>query len=210
MLLSLLQLVASAVAFNGQTCDQTSLLQHNLHERMNVSTTADTRVAMEPVLRCLRLTTPNIQTLKNPNDADEHFETLRKVLSPWFDWDISGKLGHHPYHCAEGYCGPWLENHWIQSFFESTWENRTKDSKIFLADIFGPFIPIFMPYADLFMADKLEWEDDSHLAEKSAARCCLYHGGPTRRRTGVQPWPSDEQGGDDAYHGAHSQCVGFE
>lgn len=96
---------------------------------MNVSTTADT---------------PNIQTLKYPKDADEHFETLRKVLSPWFDWDISGKLGHHPYHCAEGYCGPWLENYWIQ-IFESTWENRTKDSKKTLADIFGPFIPIFMP-----------------------------------------------------------------
>jgi len=35
---------------------------------------------MEPVLPCIRLTTPNIQTLKYPTDAEAHFEELR----PWF------------------------------------------------------------------------------------------------------------------------------
>ena len=158
----------SAVAINGELIceDPMSLLQFgDVHEKMNVTIKGDAPVAghidMEPVLRCLRLTTPNIQTLKYPSDAEEHFEQLRKVLGPWFDpaakENIAKTAGKRQYHCSEGYCGPWLENHWIEHFM-STWQNRGKDSTKRLAEVFGPFIPIFMPYNDLWMVDKLEYD----------------------------------------------------
>eukprot|EP00913_Durusdinium_trenchii_P016394 g15410.t1 len=113
---------------------------------------------MEPVLRCLRQTTPNLKTLIYPTDAETHFEELRQVLSPWFDYAAKKFMADmkNPYHCGEGYCGPWIENRWIKRFLGG-WENRS--SQVRLADIFGPFIPIFMTYVDLWVANVFEYEN---------------------------------------------------
>ena len=157
----------SAVAINGELgCeDPTSLLQRgDVHENVTMIGYAPVakHIDMEPVLRCLRLTTPSIQTLKYPPDAEEHFEELRKVLSPWLD--VAAKKfspsRKHQYHCWDHYCGPWMENYWIEHFL-STWEKRgpAMDSKKRLADVFGPFIPIFMPYNELLWADELEYDN---------------------------------------------------
>lgn len=113
---------------------------------------------MEPVLQCLRLTSPQITTLKYPSDAEAHFEELRKVLSEWFDYAAKKFMADmkNPYHCGEGYCGPWIENRWIKRFLGG-WENRSAGTR--LSDIFGPFIPIFMTYVDLWVANVFEYEN---------------------------------------------------
>ena len=74
---------------------------------------------IEPVLQCLRLTTPDIKPLTYPSDAEVHFEELQKVLIPWFDYAAKKFMADmkNPYHCGEGCCGPWIENRWIFPVF---------------------------------------------------------------------------------------------
>eukprot|EP00933_Yihiella_yeosuensis_P004990 TRINITY_DN10939_c2_g1_i1.p1 TRINITY_DN10939_c2_g1~~TRINITY_DN10939_c2_g1_i1.p1 ORF type:complete len:429 (+),score=88.92 TRINITY_DN10939_c2_g1_i1:133-1419(+) len=74
---------------------------------------------------CLRLTTPTIE-LAYPADAEAHFEEVRKALSPWMDFAKKQfmKDMKNPYHCGEGYCGPWIENLWIKHFLEGLWEKK--------------------------------------------------------------------------------------
>jgi len=148
----------SAVAINGihgelECEDPASLLQRgDIHDKVNMTTMVEAQVAkniidMEPVLQCLRLTTPNIQTLKYPKDAEKHFEKLQEVLAPYVQ---VAKNRFHGRSCSEGFCGPWIEDRWLEHFM-STWQNRTsgKDATKRLAEVFGPFIPIFVPYNDL-------------------------------------------------------------
>ena len=164
-----LVLWCSAVAINGELeCkDPTSLLQRgDVHDKVNLTNMVDAQgvkniIDMEPVLQCLRLTTPNIQTLKYPKDAEKHFEQVHKVLAPWVQLAVNKFMGENikrGYHCSEGFCGPWIEDKWIETFM-STWQNRSsgKDSTKRLAEVFGPYIPIFMPYNDLVAADVFEY-----------------------------------------------------
>ena len=60
-------------------------------------------------MQCLRLTTRNLQTLKYPKDAEEHFEALHKVLAPWVQLASTTKT------CYKKFCGPWMENQWIET-----------------------------------------------------------------------------------------------
>jgi len=133
------------------TLDQTNLLQRGVHQVAVPANVGKYMVNMGPVQHCLQLTTPNI-TLKYPTDAEEHFEELRNVLSPWFGLAAQRfmKEMQTPYHCWSHYCGPWIENYWIETFL-SAWQNRSseKDSQKRLAEMFGPFIPVFMPFNDL-------------------------------------------------------------
>lgn len=165
-----LSLLWCFVAVRGETsCEvadgvrNASLLQRGeVHEKVAMAADAVTKTLdMKPVLQCLRLTTPHIQHLKYPSDPEEHFEELRNALSPWFDYAAKKFMAKtkNPYHCTEGYCGPWVENHWIQHFL-STWVNHSSKtgSKKRLAEVFGPFIPIFMPYNDLWNANASEYE----------------------------------------------------
>ena len=174
----LVVLWCSAVAINGELAceDPASLLQRgDIHDKVNLRTMVDAQVAkgvidMEPVLQCLRLTTPNIQTLRYPKDAEEHFEQLHKALAPWVQFAVNKFMKNNTrgYHCAEGFCGPWIEDRWIETFM-STWHNRTsgKDSTKRLAEVFGPFIPIFMPYNDLWRADVVEYKKMIDTLQKS-------------------------------------------
>lgn len=56
-----------------------------------------------------------------------------------------------PPHAWAGYWGPWIENWWIKNFSQR-WFQRANGTK--LHDIFGPFIPIFVPWVDLAVRQK--------------------------------------------------------
>ena len=152
----------SAVANGELACedheDPVNLLQHGgVHDKVNLTTMVDAQVVkdidMEPVMQCLRLTTPNLTALKYPKDAEEHFEALHKVLAPWLEFpDLK--------YCYAGFCGPWIENQWISTGFMSQNRSGKKSSKR-LAEDFGPFIPILMPWNDLLHTDF--WEYDKML-----------------------------------------------
>ena len=158
----------SAVANGELACedheDPVNLLQHGgVHDKVNLTTMVDAQVVkdidMEPVMQCLRLTTPNLQTLKYPKDAEEHFEALHKELAPWLEFPGLK-------YCYQGYCGPWIENQWISTGSMS--QNRSgKKSRKRLAEDFGPFIPIFMPWNDLLHTDFLEYDKMLQTLQKS-------------------------------------------
>eukprot|EP00931_Biecheleriopsis_adriatica_P090926 TRINITY_DN6482_c0_g1_i4.p1 TRINITY_DN6482_c0_g1~~TRINITY_DN6482_c0_g1_i4.p1 ORF type:complete len:674 (-),score=149.64 TRINITY_DN6482_c0_g1_i4:88-2109(-) len=110
-------------------------------------------------LACLRLSTPSLKPLAYPNDAEAHFEEVREALTPWFDFAEKQfmKDMKNPYHCGEGYCGPWIENKWIALYYTKLWKGRAAGTR--LADIFGPYIPIFMTFVDLWIANVFEYEN---------------------------------------------------
>ena len=158
----------SAVANGELACedheDPVNLLQHGgVHDKANLTTMVDAQVVkdidMETVMQCLRLTTPNLRTLKYPKDAEEHFEALHKVLAPWLEFPGLK-------YCYAGFCGPWIENQWISTGFMSQNRSGKKSSKR-LAEDFGPFIPILMPWNDLFNTNHQEYDRMLQTLQKS-------------------------------------------
>ena len=160
----------SAVANGELACedheDPVNLLQHGgVHDKVNLTTMVDAQVVkdidMEPVMQCLRLTTRNLQTLKYPKDAEEHFEALHKVLAPWLEFPGLE-------FCYTGYCGPWIEDKWISTGKAFMSQNRSgKKSRKRLADDFGPFIPILLPWNELSHTDFLEHDKMLQTLRKS-------------------------------------------
>eukprot|EP00930_Biecheleria_cincta_P083806 TRINITY_DN73316_c0_g1_i1.p1 TRINITY_DN73316_c0_g1~~TRINITY_DN73316_c0_g1_i1.p1 ORF type:complete len:1494 (-),score=273.54 TRINITY_DN73316_c0_g1_i1:60-4541(-) len=110
-------------------------------------------------VNCLKLSTPSLDGLSYPPDAETHFEEVWQALSPWFDFAEKQfmKAMKNPYHCGEGYCGPWIENKWIAHYYTKLWKGRQAGTR--LSDIFGPYIPIFMTYVDLWIANVFEYEN---------------------------------------------------
>jgi hypothetical protein len=98
---------------------------------------------------CLQFTTPTMQhELIYPDDADEHYNTIRIALSEWV------QHSDHTIHIAKRYRGPWIENQFIHHF-ESLYDDEslrvTTNSEVpvkCLSHYFGPFIPIFIPWVD--------------------------------------------------------------
>jgi hypothetical protein len=95
---------------------------------------------------CLELTTPGI-VLQYPDDAEAHFAELQTGLAPFSQFK---RFPRHRYHYAAGYRGPWLENVFITDI---TTRSR-KIAAFQLRDVTGPFIPILLPWTDL-------WEPES-------------------------------------------------
>mmetsp|Transcript_34777 Transcript_34777/g.63301 ORF Transcript_34777/g.63301 Transcript_34777/m.63301 type:complete len:525 (-) Transcript_34777:10-1584(-) len=95
---------------------------------------------LSSALACLRLTSPNLRDMMYPGDAEAHFQEVNKSFDKW--------LEKHKYHCAAGYCGPWVENHWIH-YFSNLWKKRASGTR--LQDIFGPYIPILIPWVDTWV-----------------------------------------------------------
>lgn len=64
---------------------------------------------------------------------------------------MRGWIHKFPYHCAPKavrkgrYCGPWIENHWID-YFNATAFN----SSLHLSETFGPYIPLLVPWVDIW------------------------------------------------------------
>jgi len=88
---------------------------------------------------CLQLTTPT-QALEYPVDAEQHFEDIHAALGSLFS-NIQRD------YCYAGYCGPWTEIAWIDHF-TNLWKERSSGAK--LADIFGPYIPLFVPWTHIW------------------------------------------------------------
>ena len=95
-------------------------------------------------LSCLRLTSPDLQLVGFRNDVDAvaHFDAIQTMLRPWSQ-DAPGytrtKVGT--------FQGPWIENVWIETF-SRRWEAQGGK----LRDLFGDFIPLFVPWTDIFVA----------------------------------------------------------
>ena len=94
-------------------------------------------------MECLRQTTPELERLEYPDDAEEHFEELNRTMSKFTKGvkPLCGKI-------SAGFCGPWLENHWI-GHFSTLWRNRKNGTR--LRDLFGPYIPILFPFLDIYI-----------------------------------------------------------
>ena len=87
-------------------------------------------------LNCLRQTTPSL-VLEYPCDADAHMNEIRVALAPW------AQHGEHQMHEANKYHGPWIENIWI-NYFENLYDQSNSTTCVW--DLFGSFIPIFVPW----------------------------------------------------------------
>jgi hypothetical protein len=97
-------------------------------------------------LACLNRGNPSMNlTLRYPDDAYIHFLEIHVALKEW--------INRFAYHCAPKsvrkgrYCGPWIENHWIKHFNETAF-----DSSLHLADTFGPYIPLLIPWVDIWFS----------------------------------------------------------
>ena len=101
---------------------------------------------------CLRLTSPGLN-LTYPADAESHFEHIHAALYNW-----TQPPGHRP-HTAVGFKGPWIENVWITHFRSRLCGNNpspgTADGlalpKGRLKAVFGPFIPLFITWVDVWV-----------------------------------------------------------
>jgi hypothetical protein len=120
-------------------------------------------ISLDQPLSCLQQTTPNV-TLLYPDDAEFHFQEIRIKLAQWAQHE------NHTMHTWSGYSGPWIENYWI-SKFESLYDTRLlqllllhenddtdhndtdeeASSSFCLSDLYGPYIPIFIPWVDQFV-----------------------------------------------------------
>jgi len=110
-------------------------------------------------MACLQLTTPTLRNLEYPADAEAHFLEVNASVDKW----VKG----HKYHCAAGYCGPWVENHWI-NYFGKLWANRKPGTQ--LHDIFGPYIPILVPWVDTWVNSGYHFPDGMIDAWKAKLR----------------------------------------
>jgi len=99
---------------------------------------------ISPAKQCLELTTHEVELIY-PKDAEAHFQELQNAFSA---------LKTTP-HCHSGYCGPWIENDWINTY-TSLWqkEQESKGSDARLSSIFGPYIPIFVQFVDYWVRYK--------------------------------------------------------
>jgi len=91
---------------------------------------------------CLGLTSPGI-ALSYPDDAEQHFLDIERELLPW----SQGQKGHRV-HQAAMYGGPWLENHFVETFTARMHDARVQGRR--LSTVFGPFIPLLLPWTDLW------------------------------------------------------------
>ena len=98
-------------------------------------------------LRCLRLTSPDLRLVGFRNDVDAvaHFDAIQKMLRPWSQ-DAPG----YRRTLVGQFNGPWIENAWIETFGRRWAHHRAQGGK--LRDHFGDFVPLFVPWTDIFVA----------------------------------------------------------
>jgi hypothetical protein len=93
---------------------------------------------------CLTNQTTNPSTVfQYPADAEYHYYEIRNATAEW------AQHAGHTMHTHSGYSGPWIENHWI-STFETLYDND-QQQHLCLSDVFGPFIPLFVPWVDTWV-----------------------------------------------------------
>ena len=98
---------------------------------------------------CLNRTTPSLR-LEYPEDAEEHFNEIRRAMAPWAQHTAHNKMRYAKY------SGPWIENEWI-TYFESLYDNKTDGTCLW--DHFGPFIPLFIPIHDHWIRNRYHYPE---------------------------------------------------
>eukprot|EP00435_Cladocopium_sp_Y103_P051704 s1805_g16.t1 len=117
----------------------------------------------EKALACMRLTNPQLEATY-PDDAEEHFQEIYDNITSFVPMDF-------PAHHWAGYNGPWIENYWIKNF-TSKWFQRAEGTR--LRDIFGPFIPIFVPWVDLAVIKRAYPEGMIDMLKRKMRKTVLY------------------------------------
>mmetsp|Transcript_26953 Transcript_26953/g.59228 ORF Transcript_26953/g.59228 Transcript_26953/m.59228 type:complete len:410 (+) Transcript_26953:149-1378(+) len=105
--------------------------------------------SMGRALECLRRTKSELPDLSYPRDSFEHFHHIHHRLSRWI------QHSDHKPHKAAGYSGPWIENHWISHFQQELESNHYS-----LSDVFGPYIPILIPWTDIWVKNRFQYPQD--------------------------------------------------
>ena len=85
----------------------------------------------------------DISALAYPADAEAHFEEIHRVLEPWITHTKPLKLPATSQSI-------FIENHWINVFRERY--NAVQGRGGRLREIFGPFVPLFIPWVELWLA----------------------------------------------------------
>mmetsp|Transcript_40980 Transcript_40980/g.98825 ORF Transcript_40980/g.98825 Transcript_40980/m.98825 type:complete len:407 (-) Transcript_40980:61-1281(-) len=127
-------------AFSSSSSSQNRSKYINQNNNNNLPISSQLEQYAHP---CYRLSHPNI-TLKYPADAAEHFLEIHQKLRQWMDVEP---------HNAARFGGPWIENYWID-FGRSF--NVTKGMNHNLYDFFGPYIPLFVPWVDMWVQGPVE------------------------------------------------------
>eukprot|EP00040_Diaphanoeca_grandis_P017266 m.89781 g.89781 ORF g.89781 m.89781 type:complete len:517 (-) comp26332_c0_seq2:210-1760(-) len=101
----------------------------------------DPQALVKHAASCLQLTTPSI-ALEYPTDPEAHFEEFHVGMLQWLE-DRPHCVSHED---GKEFCGPWIENVWIRTFGSAYCAQPIETRK--LAPIFGPFIPLLVPWVD--------------------------------------------------------------
>lgn len=86
-------------------------------------------------------------TFAYPNDAREHMLEIHHAMKNW--------TSQFDYHCAPAtrkgrYCGPWIENYWMDHFSDKVNDKVNNNNNTCLSDTFGPYIPLLIPWVDIW------------------------------------------------------------
>lgn len=107
----------------------------NTSNMNNASEEGAAGVWIDHAITCLGLdNSTNTTTLEYPSDAEEHFAEIHSAMKQWM---------YYKPHCAQDYCGPWIENIWSEHFYP-----LANNSELLLSETFGPYIPLFIPWID--------------------------------------------------------------
>ena len=140
--------VVNSFTNRNRNCQQSS--QSSQKSSSSTTTPKKRTICLDHVFQCLQLTPPSNNDLNlnltYPVDAEYHFNEIRLKLAEY------AQHTHHKYHNAAGYDGPWIENHFI-TYFESFYDEKLHDDQC-LSDIYGPYIPIFIPFVDYWVHNR--------------------------------------------------------
>ena len=100
---------------------------------------------------CLRLTSPGLRLARLRDDAAAaHFDSVHAALRPW----SQEAHGYHRHAPDPHFRGRMIENEWIQVFGRRWAAHRATGGR--LRDIFGEFVPLFVPWVDVFVAARFK------------------------------------------------------
>eukprot|EP00536_Pseudo-nitzschia_multiseries_P018149 jgi/Psemu1/227951/e_gw1.2200.1.1 len=144
---------------------------------------------MVDALDCLRHTKPEVPDLSYPDDAFEHFHHIHHHLARWV------QHSDHTPHKAAGYAGPWIENYWISHFQEELESNNYS-----LSGVFGPYIPLLIPWTDIWVNNGFKYPEDLVLAMEDLLRKDVMYITVNQNDDGFVGRCSDFNDIQDKYH----------
>ena len=127
----------AAVMLAGLTTVAIVALHYSLQLRVRVE---PAEYGLARAHSCFRKSHPYL-TLRYPGDAESHFDEIRRALRQYSN-------SSRPHAFGATFSGPWVENVWIQNCSDR-WSNRTQGDT--LRQYFGPYIPILLPWTDLWV-----------------------------------------------------------